>query len=94
MPSGVAGTTKEHCFFVEGAVADLAVCIFIEVREGGHWRVMGQEERKGNGIGGSGPGAAGKSGSREGLFVGPMPSRVVFGGGEGWIRASCLVVGG
>ena len=36
MPSGlgVAGVAEEHFFFVEGAMADLAMCVFKEAEEG------------------------------------------------------------
>ena len=39
MPSGVAGVTEERFFFVEGAMADLAMCVFEEAGGGvgGRW---------------------------------------------------------
>ena len=41
MPSGlgVAGVAEEHFFFVEGAMADLAMCVFKEAGGGvgGRW---------------------------------------------------------
>ena len=35
VPAGVTGVAEKQCFFVEGAVADLAMCVFKEGGEGG-----------------------------------------------------------
>ena len=34
MPAGVTGVAEKQCFFVEGTVADLAMCVFKEGGEG------------------------------------------------------------